>query len=62
MGLSLRGLKCVGLINLVRGNRIDSIEMNEFQEILSQVESLDQELGRGAYGKIKYCGKVCAAK
>lgn len=64
MGMSPCGLKSAGFNNLVHDNRIGSIEMNndEFQEILSQVESLDQELGHGAYGKIKYCGKVCAAK
>ena len=51
--------------NRLISNRMDSIETNDFQELtLSQVESLDQELGRGAYEriyKIKYCGKVCTA-
>ena len=39
---------------------------NEFQGlVLNGVESLDQELGRGAYGrvyKVKYCERTCAAK
>ena len=33
--------------------------------VLRGVESLDQELGRGAYGrvyKVKYCEATCAAK
>lgn len=47
---------------------MDSIATDEFQAlILTQVETLglDEELGRGAYGRVykaKYCGKICAAK